>query len=89
MNLVRVCFRGCGADAGCRKSIHLFLTTSSEEAMYRIVFVSLCPHRKTLVVEKGPLHPEKERVEKWLNYFLSVGYPARMRIENVFESPLA
>lgn len=49
--------------------------------MYRIVFVSLCPSRKTVVVEKGPMHPEKEKVEKWLNYFLSVGYPARMKIE--------
>jgi hypothetical protein len=67
----------------CRKSIHPSLKNCSEEVMYRIVFVSLCPHRKTVVVEKGPMHPEKEKVEKWLNYFLSVGYPARMRIESV------
>lgn len=52
--------------------------------MYRIVFEFLCPHRKKLVVEKGPLHPEKHRVEGWLNYFTSVGYPAKMRIEYVY-----
>lgn len=49
--------------------------------MYRIVFVSVCPTKKTLILEKGPMHPEKAWVEKWLNYFLSIGYPAKMRIE--------
>lgn len=50
--------------------------------MYRIVFVSVCPTKKTLVVEKGPMHPEKARVEMWLDYFLKLGYPAKMRIES-------
>ena len=79
MNFIGVCLkRDCAQH---RNSIHPFLKSS--KVMYRIVFVSLCPTRKTVVVEKGPMHPEKEKVEKWLNYFRSVGYPARMRIECV------
>lgn len=51
--------------------------------MYRIVFISLCPHKKRLVIERGPMHPKKDVVEKWLDYFVSRGHAARMQIERV------
>jgi hypothetical protein len=51
--------------------------------MYRIVFISLCPHRKRLVIERGPMHPNKDVVERWLDYFMSLGHTARMQIERV------
>jgi hypothetical protein len=51
--------------------------------MYRIVFISLCPQKKRLVIERGPMHPQKDVVEKWLGYFASLGHSARMQIEQV------
>ena len=51
--------------------------------MYRIVFISLCPHKKRLVTERGPLHPRKDVVERWLEYFISLGHAPHMQIEHV------
>lgn len=51
--------------------------------MFRIVFQSVCPRSRKLILEYGPWHPKRKVVQEWLAYFESVRHPAGMLIESM------